>query len=96
MGGSEMKKQQREKWEKVRARGKKRFVFFNGIIGWGLPTAFLYTSAMTYMDQGALEFNDAFYRLLLIAIVLFPIGGVVFGLWVWNWSERAYHKASGE
>jgi hypothetical protein len=36
-----MKETQRNKWEIKRAKGKKNFVIFNGIIGWGIPTAIL-------------------------------------------------------
>ncbi len=91
-----MKKQQQEKWKKIRARGMRRYILMNGVAGWGLPLAFLYATISTYADQGSVTFNDAFYRLLIIAVLLFSIGGIIVSIWMWNSSERAYRKASGE
>jgi len=88
-------KQQKEKWERTRAKGKRKFIVNNGVIGWGLPTAFLYTSLMTFLEHRALVFDREFYELLVISVILFPIGGIAFGMWVWGWSERAYNKATG-
>ena len=90
-----MKKQQMDKWERMRAKGKKKFILQNGVIGWGLPVAFLYTTLMTLLEHQALVFDREFYRLLIMAVIAFPIGGIAFGLWVWEWSERAYKKAVG-
>ncbi|PZD97301.1 hypothetical protein DNH61_02805 [Paenibacillus sambharensis] len=91
-----MKEQQIKKWEKTRAKGLRKFVLFDGVLGWGIPTAFLYTLIVTFMDRKALVFDGEILERLLIALVLFPIGGILYGIWVWKWTERNYRKAMGE
>ncbi|MBD0380182.1 hypothetical protein [Paenibacillus sedimenti] len=90
-----MKEKQRSKWEKLRAKGKKNFIIFNGVIGWGVPTAILFTFLMSFMENYSIRFNQDFFELLIISIVLFPIGGILFGLWVWGWTEKLYRKHIG-
>jgi hypothetical protein len=87
-----MKEKKKMKWEKIRAKGKKNFVIFNGVIGWGVPTAILYTILISFMENYSLSFDRDFFELLIISIVLFPIGGVFYGLWVWSWTEKIYKK----
>lgn len=85
-----MKDRQREKWEKLRAKGKKKFVIYNGILGWGVPTAILFSLAMTFLDSYSVQIDKEFFKLLIISIILFPFGGIFWGLWVWAWSEKLY------
>ncbi|QYR19613.1 hypothetical protein KZ483_17105 [Paenibacillus sp. sptzw28] len=89
-----MKEKQKRKWEKLRAKGKKNFIIFNGVISWGVPTAILYTFLMSFMENYSLRFNRDFFEMLILSIVLFPFGGIFFGLWVWSWTEKQYRKNS--
>jgi hypothetical protein len=68
--------------------GRKRFVLYFGVLGWGVPTAILYTLLRTY-EEGW----DGFLVRLIVAAVLFPIGGIAFGHAMWKWNERRHAKA---
>jgi len=80
-----MKQTQKTKWESIRARGKSRYIFLYGIIGWGVPTAILYTILTSLFEIRTLTFNQEILKTFLISIILFPIGGIFFGLWTWSW-----------
>ncbi|QWU15322.1 hypothetical protein SAMN04487895_10814 [Paenibacillus sophorae] len=87
-----MNQKQRMKWEQLRSKGKKNFIIYKGILGWGIPTAILFTLFMSFMENYSLIFDKSFVEFFIIAIILFPAGGIVFGLWVWNWTERIYMR----
>lgn len=57
-----MKDRQRKKWEKLRIKGKKKFVIYNGILGWGVPTAILFTLAMTFLDSYSVQLDKGFFQ----------------------------------
>lgn len=61
------------------ARGKRAFVIRYGVIGWGIPTALLWTLFMAWWNDDASP-----WLLLGIALVLFPLGGIWFGRWMWK------------
>jgi hypothetical protein len=76
-----------EKWAKFSKLGRKRFVLYFGVLGWGLPTAILFTLLQTY-ELGW----DGFLVRLIVAAVFFPIGGVAVGHCMWKWLERKRAK----
>ena len=83
-----MKPAQVAKWEKTRARGRTRFIVVYGVLLWGLSTAALMTLVFAVQGQ-----DDWLLRGLFI-FVLFPlIGGPMFGLFLWWWTERRYSRA---
>jgi hypothetical protein len=78
------------KWRQVRARGRRRFVWVNGVVGWGIPTAILWSIWMGY----SIGWNRT-VSFLISALIFFPIGGYFWGAWMWYWMERSYKKAFG-
>jgi hypothetical protein len=88
-----MKETQRNKWESTRAKGKKNFVIFTGIIGWGIPTAILVTVISSLFENRTIILNQEFFRSLLSHIIITPICGILFGLWMWHWMEWTYKKS---
>lgn len=79
-----------EKWEAIRAKGKKRFIWVNGFIGWGLTTAILWSLLMHFMQPAQIHWIRP-----LIALVLFPVGGLLWAHFVWQASERKYLGTGG-
>ncbi|MEN9491217.1 MAG: hypothetical protein RJA63_1666 [Pseudomonadota bacterium] len=73
------------KWEVTRAKGEKRFVWVNGVLGWGLLTATLFSAFMV-------GFNDASWATILVAFLIFPAGGYFWGVAVWRIAEGQYAK----
>lgn len=72
-------------WEAVRQKGILHFVIVRGVLGWGVWVAL--TSALT---AWALTPHVQFGLLLKRSLVIFPIGGILWGLSVWFFTERKY------
>lgn len=73
------------KWAIIRQRGKLHFIFFTGVIRWGVTTAFLWT-LMMWATNPHFDVQVS----LPIALILFPIGGLFWGLWVWSAMEKKF------
>lgn len=84
---------QMNKWEKVREKGKKHYIIFNGVIGWGIPTGVLFTIINALINDKSIGLNDEFVILFVTSMIMFPIGGILFGLWNWNSFEKNYQKS---
>ena len=85
----EMTQQQLENWSKIRQRGRTRYIWWNGVFCWGLLTGALWAVAMAAMQGWSrLPF------LLVLALILFPIGGFFYGCWTWKVAENRYRQAS--
>lgn len=82
---------QRERARKVRARGRWHFIFWRGVVGWGVPTAVIFSALMAWLDEGG-SFQVGFLTHFVLAIVLFPIGGIFWGAYMWRWLERQWAR----
>jgi hypothetical protein len=90
-----VKETQKNHWEKTRAKGKKRFLIINGIFGWGIPTAILFTFITSFFDHHySIIFDKDFIKTLVTSIIIFPASGLFWGLWVWGWTEKSYKKSN--
>ena len=76
-----------EKWERTRLKGKWKFIFKYGVFFWGLGTAILFSLFFSMVLK-----ITSFLRILPIALVLFPLGGIVWGATMWYFTEKYYHK----
>ncbi|TVP64074.1 MAG: hypothetical protein EA342_17180 [Leptolyngbya sp. LCM1.Bin17] len=74
-------------WAKTRQKGKTRFIVVQGALGWGIPTAVLWWVLMRVMSNTNAN--------LPIALILFPVGGLFWGWWVWHMSERWFKRMEG-
>lgn len=80
-----------EKSNKILEQGRSKFVWRYGVLGWGVSTAILFSLLMA----GA-EGWDGFLFKLILALVIFPIGGYVWGRIMWAFLERKHQRAVGE
>ena len=74
------------KWETTREKGIIRFVIFRGVLAWGLPMFLIMTF---FVNRGSME---SVTRLSFSALI-YGIGGIFFGLWMWKASEKAFQSA---
>lgn len=81
-----MTQKQIESWAKVRQAGKRQFILFRGVLGWGVFTAVMWSVVVSMLDQA--RFVDLFPG----AIVLFPLVGLIWGVTNWSSSERSYSE----
>lgn len=74
------------RWAQVRRQGMVRFVLVRGVLGWGLTTALIYSLLM----WGIAGANP---RVLLpLSLLLFPLGGLLWGAAMWWLLERKYRR----
>ncbi|MBK3518608.1 hypothetical protein [Carboxylicivirga marina] len=78
----------KEKWEKIRCKGKIRYAIVYGALGMGL-----FWAAITNVISHLVEPVETWH----IRLILFTIGGFILGffngLTVWKLNERAYHNS---
>jgi hypothetical protein len=78
-----------EEWEKIRTKGKWHYILTYGVLLWGVSTAILFSLLTTFvMGEQA-----SFLITLPLSIVLFPLGGIAWGYFMWIFSEKAYKKS---
>jgi hypothetical protein len=60
-------------------QGRSRFVLLYGVIGWGVPVAI-----GVAVNEAFSTGMPGFLRQLAIGLVVFPLGGILFGRWLWR------------
>lgn len=77
-----------ERWGTTRAGGKKRFIWLQGVLGWGVLTAVLVALLQKWLGPDTHHFGKD----LLIGLIIYPIGGYFWGWSMWALTERSYSK----
>jgi|GEM_PF-220946 len=88
-------KDQLEKWEKRRAKGKWNFILIYGVLAWGAGTGIAF-SLIFPLAMEAMGSRPPFLPVFALSIIGFPLGGVAWGYWMWTYMEKGYweNKAS--
>lgn len=86
-----MNSAQRSKWERTRSKGRKHFLIYNGVLGWGIPTAviFIVLGVLLKNDYSGL-LTSSFLKSVLTSLILFTACGYFWGAWVWKSNEKNY------
>lgn len=61
---------------------RRKFVLIVGVLGWGVPTAVLYSLLQAWSNPLELLI------MLPISLIIFPLAGILFGLAMWWVKER--------
>ena len=80
-----------EKWEKLRAKGKWNYILIYGVLGWGVGTGILVSLFFPLVTE-AMGSKAPFLPVFALSIVLFPLGGIAGGYFMWTFIEKAYEK----
>ena len=86
------------RWERVRARGRLRYVLMHGVLFWGLPMLLAMTG-VTYVQQYGWAWPSAETErilLMLVNLIIWPIGGYLFGAAMWSVLEGAYRAVKNQ
>lgn len=75
-----------EKLEKTLEKGKLKFVVLHGVLGWGVTTAILFSVFQHLMGSSQTVSSIA------VSLVAFPIGGMLWGIWMWHVLQKQYKK----
>ncbi|MCP4990550.1 MAG: hypothetical protein GY928_32265 [Colwellia sp.] len=87
-----MKYKEIKKWEKIRAKGKFRYIMITGVIKICIPYCIIRTIVSEYVhvrEFGHLS-NDLFAKFDLTYLLVYSIGGCIIGLFLWKRSEKEY------
>ena len=77
-----------DKWYREAAKGKSRFILLRGVLGWGLPMFIILTFVFPAINGSA---GDPYnVSRLLRGLVVWGVGGVLFGWWLWFFTVRKY------
>jgi hypothetical protein len=76
------------RWAKFSKLGRTQYVLRFGVLGWGIPTAILFALIQSYR-QG----SGGFLFELIPALIIFPLGGILFGRIMW-WMMEKIAKAT--
>ena len=83
-----MSKSKLEQLAKIRAMGRRKFVLYYGVLGWGVSTAILFAGLEAH-SKGFGYFLPS----LAAALVLYPLAGIVWGRFMWWYFERMSNRA---
>ena len=79
-----------EKWKSTRLKGKGRFLWVTGFLSWGISTAVAWSLVMHYIQP-----HEQMWVRPIIALVVFPLGVLVWANFVWKKSEKKYAQLIG-
>lgn len=80
------------KLERLMEKGMKHYVLKYGVLYWGVSTALLFSVAFTIVMNMLLDVEVSFFLVLPGALVLFPLGGILWGLRMWSFMEDTYRE----
>ena len=78
-----------ELWARTRAKGRTRFIWFNGTLLTGLILAFLLLPVLLPVTALIRGWDHVVHRLPFI-VIMFPILGYLGGVLTWRRMERRY------
>ena len=76
-------------WEHTRELGIVRFTLINGVMAWGSTSALVMIVFLYAIAQGN---KAALFPDLLLWAILFPIGGIAFGILVFKGNEARFNE----
>ena len=67
------------RFENLRALGRRKFIGIYGMLGWGVPTALLFALSMA-----SAEGFRQFVPTLEVSMFIFPVAGIFWGAAMWE------------
>lgn len=80
-------------WEKIRARGKVRFVLLSGVVGRGLPMGLVIVLAIELLTGEPIPQSLVSWRFVLrtlLAVALFSVSGCISAAAAWRLAEKRF------
>ena len=81
----------RKRWEKTRAKGKKHFVLWRGIVGFGGGMFVVITVSHTLLWPTPYH---SVIREMVINLIVWPVSGFFWGLWMWSHLNEKFETSS--
>ena len=96
---SAMRTESGVRWERERAMGRTRFILRRGVFTLGVPMAVLTILYKVVQEQGFVaspRLTETLRTAIIIAFVIFPLCGWLFGRRLWQVGEEALPDANPE
>jgi len=87
---------QQERWERIKARGKKSYVLRYGVMGYGSLMFIFMTVAFWLRHSPFPRGMSGFYVDVLINLLIWPLAGYSWGLAMWRFWEDYYSDRRGQ
>jgi hypothetical protein len=78
-----------EKAAKLVKLGRSKFVLLYGVLLWGIPTGILFALVRGYSDGWG-----TFLPQLILSLILFPLGGILYGRLMWKLLVRKVDRGA--
>jgi hypothetical protein len=83
--------ERRQAWLQIKARGRRRYVWRAGVIGWGLPVFAIFTPLMLIFGLGTLQLSQTkIAALVMSSLLMWILGGYLFGSSMWRKLDEKY------
>ncbi|HUX27832.1 MAG TPA: hypothetical protein VMV39_03555 [Terracidiphilus sp.] len=76
-----------DRWEKIRQKGKTRFLLLRGVLGYGGFMYLFMVCARVFVSHERLA-----WPYMLISCGWF-VAGYFWGIWIWRWYDDEFHGA---
>lgn len=83
-----------KKWEEIQKKGKKRFVWINGVSIFG-SLMFVFMTIFNYLQDVGFNIHaieEISFKTVLINFIVYLLAGYIFGLLMWSANEKSYKK----
>ncbi|MBN1796024.1 MAG: hypothetical protein JW804_05065 [Sedimentisphaerales bacterium] len=85
-----------EKWAKIKEKGKADYIIKYGVLGWGVTTAILFSIVFSTIVSRMNKETSFLLTLLGLSLLVFPLGGIAWGYFMWNYMGKAYQKSKAD
>lgn len=79
-----------DRWARIRKRGRTRYIWYDGVLGFGLPVLAVSSTLSHWLSGGGIHdlwFGPHWLSHLLIFLVAGSVGGYLFGAFMWSRME---------
>jgi len=86
-----VEEERRQAWLQIRAKGKRRYIWRDGVMGWGLPVFAIFTPLMLIFGPSTHQLSMAeIVGTTIFSFLVWLVGGYFFGVWMWNTFDNKY------
>src|SRR5260370_14830250 len=81
----------RQAWLETKAKGRRRYVWRKGVIGWGLPVFAIFTPLMLILGPSTHELSRAETAgAVILSLLVWILAGYLFGRSMWRMFDNRY------
>jgi len=88
---SDKDEERRQAWLQIRAKGKKRYVWRTGVMGWGLSVFAIFTPVMLIFGPRTHQLSKTeIVGTMIFSLLVWMVAGYFFGLSMWKTFDKRY------